>query len=69
MAATGTVRRWLFGAATAGALGFGGAQAIAAPAPAVQGEKVCSHDVCNQVCLAIGRRGGFCSEGVCLCLR
>jgi hypothetical protein len=70
MAATKTVRRWVFGAATAGALGFGGAQAFAAPAPAAQGEKVCSNEVCNQFCLVTAGRGGFCSTwGICACLR
>ncbi|HST63286.1 MAG TPA: hypothetical protein VLK84_31535 [Longimicrobium sp.] len=70
MGMTTAVRRWVFGAVMAGALGFGGAQALAAPAPATQGETVCSNEVCNQVCLATAGRGGFCStRGICVCLR
>lgn len=62
-------RGWVFGAMTAAALGFGGAQAFAAPAPAAPG-KVCSDELCNQVCLAANSNGGFCStRGICVCLR
>ncbi len=65
-----TVRRWVFGAGTAAALGFGGAQALAAPAPASTGEKVCNDEVCRQVCLAANNNGGFCStRGLCVCIR
>ncbi len=65
-----TARRWVFGAGTVAALGFGGAQALAAPAPAAQGEKVCSDEVCNRVRLATNNNGGFCStRGLCVCLR
>ncbi|HST63287.1 MAG TPA: hypothetical protein VLK84_31540 [Longimicrobium sp.] len=65
-----TMRRWVFGAGMAAALGFGGAQALAAPAPAAQGEKVCRDEVCNQVCLAANNNGGFCSsQGLCVCIR
>lgn len=64
-----TVRRWVFGAATAVALGFGGAQAFAAPAR-VAPEKVCNDELCNQVCLATNNNGGSCSSrGICVCLR
>jgi hypothetical protein len=61
----------VFGATTAAALGFGGAQALAAPAPApVAQDKVCSDELCNQVCLATNNNGGFCStRGLCVCLR
>lgn len=64
-----TMRRRVFGAMTAAALGFGGAQAFAAPAPAAPG-KACSDELCNQVCLAASNHGGFCStRGLCVCLR
>ena len=66
-----TVRRGVFGAATAVALGFGGAQALAAPAPAARGEKVCDDRVCDRVCDLTNRGlGGFCSSaGICVCWR
>lgn len=62
-------RGWLFGLGTAAALGFGGAQAVAAPAPAAEAAKVCDPQVCNRVCQAIpGSIGGFCtSDGSCQC--
>jgi hypothetical protein len=57
-------RRWFFGAAMTAALGFGGAQAIAAPAPAADGARVCNPEVCNRICQAIpGSIGGFCTPG------
>ena len=58
-----TMRRWVFGAGTAVALGFGAAQAVAAPAPAADGRAVCDDQVCNRVCQAIGAFGGFCNAG------
>lgn len=66
-----TVRRGVFGAATVAALGFGGTQAIAAPAPPAGGEKVCDEAVCDQVCDLVNRGlDGFCSTtGVCVCWR
>lgn len=64
------IRRGLFAGVTAAALGYGGAQVFAAPAPAAQGERVCDDQVCNQVCLATGNNGGRCgSRGICICLR
>ncbi|HEX5871559.1 MAG TPA: hypothetical protein VFY65_14130 [Longimicrobium sp.] len=64
------VRRWVFGAGTAVALGFGGAQAFAAPAPAAR-EKVCDDAVCDRICDLTNRGlGGFCSStGICVCWR
>jgi hypothetical protein len=66
-----TVRRWVFGAGTAVALGFGGTQALAAPAPAAQAEKVCNEQVCDRICDLTNRGlGGFCSStGICVCWR
>lgn len=65
-----TVRRWVFGAGMVGALGFGGAQAVAAPAPAAQ-QKVCNEQVCDRICDLTNRGlGGFCSStGICVCWR
>lgn len=65
-----TVRRGVFGAAAA-ALGFGGTQALASPAPAASGAKVCHEAVCDRVCDLTNRGlGGFCSStGVCVCWR
>jgi hypothetical protein len=66
-----TMRRWVFGVGTAAALGFGGAQAFAAPALAARGEKVCDDAVCDRVCDLTNRGlGGFCSStGICVCWR
>lgn len=63
------MRRWVFGAGTVAALGFGGAQAMAAPAAADGEARVCNPQVCNRVCQAIpGSIGGFCtSDGSCQC--
>jgi hypothetical protein len=65
------MRRWVFGAGTAAALGFGGAQAVAAPAPAARGEKVCDEALCDRICDLTNRGlGGFCSStGICVCWR
>lgn len=66
-----TVRRCVFGAGTVVALGFGGAQALAAPAPAARAEKVCNEQVCDRICDLTNRGlGGFCSStGICVCWR
>jgi hypothetical protein len=63
-----TIRSWAFGAATVAALGFGGAQAVASPAPA-DGARVCNPEVCNRICQSIpGSIGGFCTpDGGCSC--
>jgi hypothetical protein len=62
------MRRWGFGAGTAAALAFGGAQAVAAPAPADEGN-VCNAQLCNRICQSIpGSIGGFCApDGSCQC--
>jgi hypothetical protein len=69
MGTSKTVQRWVFGAGTVAALGFGGAQAVAAPAPAAEQAKVCNAQACNRICQAIpGSIGGFCtSDGSCVC--
>jgi hypothetical protein len=53
----------------AAALGFGGSQALAAPAPDAEARRVCDPQICNRVCQAIpGSIGGFCtSSGSCVC--
>lgn len=68
MATTKMLRRWVFGAGTVAALGFGGAQALAAPAPAAAPADTCSQ-VCNRICQTIpGSIGGFCTpDGSCQC--
>jgi len=66
-----TLRRGVFGVATAAALGFGATQALAAPAPVAPGEKVCDEALCDRICDLTNRGlGGFCSSnGVCVCWR
>lgn len=67
MRATGSVRRRAFGAGLTAALAFGGAQAMASPAPPEAG-KVCDSGVCSRVCQALGLAGGFCTpDGSCVC--
>ncbi|HEX2210242.1 MAG TPA: hypothetical protein VHG93_21375 [Longimicrobium sp.] len=68
---TTTVRRCVFGAGTAIALGFGGAQALAAPAPIAGAEQACNERVCDRICDLTNRGlGGFCSStGICVCYR
>ena len=59
-------RRGAFGLAVAGALGFGAAQAVAAPPTAERA--VCNDRLCNRVCQTAGFIGGFCgSDGSCNC--
>ncbi len=65
---TGTVRRWGFGGAMAAALAFGGARAMAAPAPAQVGDRVCDARLCDRVCQTLGSIGGVCNpDGFCVC--
>jgi hypothetical protein len=63
-----TMRRGVFGAATAAALAFGGAQAMASPASGTDA-RVCNPQVCNRICQSIpGSIGGFCTaDGSCQC--
>jgi hypothetical protein len=63
-----TVRRCVFGAGMAVALGFGGTQALAAPAPAPMGEGVCNERLCDRICQSLGSIGGVCNpDGFCVC--
>jgi hypothetical protein len=63
-----TVRRWVFGAGMAAALGFGGTQALAAPAAAPTGDQVCNERLCDRLCQSLGSIGGVCNpDGFCVC--
>lgn len=62
------MRGWLFGAATVAALGFGGAQAVAAPAAGDEA-RACNPRGCNAGCQAQGAISGRCTDaGACICL-
>ncbi|HEX6368234.1 MAG TPA: hypothetical protein VF006_04845 [Longimicrobium sp.] len=52
-------RRGLFAAATAAMLGFGAAQAFAAPAPAAA--RACTNAQCDADCKRWGYDGGICA--------
>ncbi|HEX5871557.1 MAG TPA: hypothetical protein VFY65_14120 [Longimicrobium sp.] len=62
------VRGWLLGVGMAAALGFGGAQAAAAPAAAQSEMRACNPTGCNQSCRAQGGISGRCTDaGLCAC--
>lgn len=68
---TRTVRRLrggVFGAGVVLSLGFGGSQALASPAPAVEEGPKCTLDWCDRFCKLIGAHSGTClkDEG-CAC--
>jgi hypothetical protein len=68
MATMKTLRRWTFGVGTVAALGFGSAQALAAPAQAADARGVCNAQACNRICLLITPFGGTCTpDGSCVC--
>jgi hypothetical protein len=61
-------RGWLLGAGLAAALGFGGAQAVAAPAAAQDQARACNPTGCNSWCQAQGGISGRCTDaGLCAC--
>jgi hypothetical protein len=62
-------RGWLFGAGLAAALGFGGAQAVAAPGPMQDdAARKCNPTSCNASCQAQGGISGRCTDaGLCAC--
>jgi hypothetical protein len=64
-----TARRWVFGAGMAAALGFGGAQAMAAPTDAARDEaRACNPTGCDRSCRAQGGISGRCTDaGLCAC--
>lgn len=59
--------RAAFGAAVAGILGFGTAQAVAAPS--ARAEASCDLLGCNDYCVERGYLGGNCTlKGQCICI-
>ncbi len=63
-----SARRWLFGLSMAAALGFGGAQAVAAPAAAQDEMRACNPTGCDRSCRARGGFSGRCTDaGLCAC--
>ena len=60
-------KRWAFAAGVAAALGFGGTQALAAPAEGDAGTATCSHVTCYKLCIAIGALYGECSSNGVTC--
>lgn len=60
------VRRAAAALAVAASLGFGAAQALAAPV--AEAARACNPKGCNSWCQAQGGFEGRCSEGACLCL-
>ena len=65
MPAAGLAKRWALPAAVAAALGFGGAQALAAPEGAAV--RACKQRDCNLQCVAAGATGGRCVGDQCAC--
>jgi hypothetical protein len=62
---TQRMRRGVFGALVAGALGFGAAEAFATPPQ--ENPLRCDSGFCQQLCTTIGYGNGFCSRGSCFC--
>ncbi|HEX6373243.1 MAG TPA: hypothetical protein VF006_30240 [Longimicrobium sp.] len=60
------VTRGVLAAAFAAAMGFGAAQAVAAPAADAKGAAACQQDVCTQKCAREGLTG-ICSGRGCYC--
>lgn len=58
--------RGLLAAAFAGAMGFGAAQAVAAPSDGPQAAAACQQDVCTRKCAQQGLTG-LCSGRGCYC--
>jgi hypothetical protein len=56
-------------AGAAGALGFGAAQAFAAPSTPVAATLSCSDERCDAICVSRGYAYGDCSTGACRCFR
>lgn len=55
------IHRGFFALATAASLGFGAAQAFAAPAAAAAETAVCTNAECNTWCRSQGYDGGICA--------
>jgi hypothetical protein len=60
------ITRVAFALAVAGALGFGGSQAFAGPAPS-NGGRACNSSECALFCYEGGAAYGWCSGGECRC--
>ena len=61
-------RRMAMGATLAAALGFGAAQALAAPRASVgDAARACKPGDCSRQCKAAGYDGGSCAGGLCEC--
>ena len=60
------LQRWALAAGLAAALGFGAAQAVAAPADSPAG-RTCIPDKCRAACRAQGQTGGACFQDTCFC--
>jgi hypothetical protein len=63
----GMVPRWSAVVAVAASLGFGAAQAMAAPAPVAVRSQVCAGAACDLLCRQLDYARGQCVEGVCRC--
>ena len=58
----------VFATLVVGALGFGGAQALASPAPAAA-VPACTIQQCTVSCIQRGYAGGYCNpDAMCVCL-
>lgn len=61
-------RKGAFAAVMVASLGFGAAQALAAPsASAVRAATSCSDERCDAICVSRGYSYGDCSTGACRC--
>jgi hypothetical protein len=63
------LRKGLFAAVMVAALGFGAAQALAAPRAAARAANTCSWERCDAICVSRGYSYGDCSTGACRCFR
>ena len=59
----------MFSASAACALGFGAAQAFAAPSAPAAARLSCSDERCDANCVSRGYAYGDCSTGACRCFR
>ncbi|MBW3570977.1 MAG: hypothetical protein KY467_07715 [Gemmatimonadetes bacterium] len=63
------LRKAVFGAGVLGCMGFGSAQAFAAPGPATD-DTLCNDNVCSAVCITKGYHYGICyTHSGCVCYR
>jgi hypothetical protein len=57
----------MFSASAVCALGFGAAQAFAAPSASTAARLACSDERCDAICVSRGFAYGDCSTGACRC--